>query len=454
MIKIEIWPNAEFNAERAYDRLPITIGRSRSCDLVIANDLVSSDHARLEEDRGQLKVTDLGSTNGTFVNGRRLDGSTIVTSGDDIRFGQQGPRICILEVELQTPQPLVSPDVPAPGADARPGDEAKSAGRVPPFQGAVSPQPPVRSQDKKDEEFAPAVVVEGPPAPDPLESSSTRMMVKELKQRQNRWLAFAIGTLVGLCTIGLVVATVLYLVLARDSWDPSKIADRYSDSVFLVGYVGPDRSITALGTAFCIDDSGRFATNAHVVEAIEKIHTISGAYPKLIAQGGEFDLDVDSWKQHGDYEPSERYSPDVGVLQARPPKGQRIVHVALARDADLRELKAGTNICYIGFPAYESLDYGQFKEISATVYSGNVARIWTFDHEVGDFESSRVLEHNMYSWGGASGSPIFNSDGKVVALHYSAPPVGGKKQFASLKYGVRVDCLRELLAELDTNAAP
>lgn len=48
---------------------------------------VSRRHAQLELKGGQLFVTDLGSTNGTFVGGRRIDGETPVSPGDTIQFG-------------------------------------------------------------------------------------------------------------------------------------------------------------------------------------------------------------------------------------------------------------------------------------------------------------------------------------------------------------------------------
>ena len=67
----------------------ITIGQSNQNDVVLADDSVSRTHARLEYRDGGWHVSDLGSTNGTFLNGDRLppDTATPLPYGANIRFG-------------------------------------------------------------------------------------------------------------------------------------------------------------------------------------------------------------------------------------------------------------------------------------------------------------------------------------------------------------------------------
>jgi EAL domain-containing protein (putative c-di-GMP-specific phosphodiesterase class I) len=55
------------------DRLPFTIGRNESCDYQILSSRVSREHAEILREGGALRVRDLKSTNGTFVNGQRID---------------------------------------------------------------------------------------------------------------------------------------------------------------------------------------------------------------------------------------------------------------------------------------------------------------------------------------------------------------------------------------------
>lgn len=66
----------------------ITIGRSRECTIVIDDVKVSRVHAQLvQNDNGNISVVDLGSTNGTLVNGIRIAGETRLHPGDELRLG-------------------------------------------------------------------------------------------------------------------------------------------------------------------------------------------------------------------------------------------------------------------------------------------------------------------------------------------------------------------------------
>ncbi|HTU71379.1 MAG TPA: FHA domain-containing protein [Candidatus Baltobacteraceae bacterium] len=78
----------EFGRERIFEGLcPLTIGRDRSCQLVLADVEVSRKHARLETKDGVVYVRDLGSSNGTFINGRRVTSAIETREGDAIDVG-------------------------------------------------------------------------------------------------------------------------------------------------------------------------------------------------------------------------------------------------------------------------------------------------------------------------------------------------------------------------------
>ncbi len=66
---------------------PIVIGRSPDADLVIADDFVSSIHAKVVPSGDGAVVEDLGSTNGTIVNGQPATRPLPVREGDLIEFG-------------------------------------------------------------------------------------------------------------------------------------------------------------------------------------------------------------------------------------------------------------------------------------------------------------------------------------------------------------------------------
>jgi hypothetical protein len=65
---------------------PVRVGRAADNDLVLTDPEVSRHHARLEPDGQGWRAIDLGSTNGTWVNGVHLNAGAI-TAGDEIAFG-------------------------------------------------------------------------------------------------------------------------------------------------------------------------------------------------------------------------------------------------------------------------------------------------------------------------------------------------------------------------------
>ena len=64
----------------------LTLGRSSSCELVFTDDTVSRRHAELRIVEGRWMLRDLGSSNGTWVNGRRVMEAE-VAAGDDVLLG-------------------------------------------------------------------------------------------------------------------------------------------------------------------------------------------------------------------------------------------------------------------------------------------------------------------------------------------------------------------------------
>jgi pSer/pThr/pTyr-binding forkhead associated (FHA) protein len=67
----------------------VTVGRGGGCALVLSDDTyVSQLHARLFQQNGEGYVEDLGSTNGTYVNGKQINGVTRLKRGDQVQFGQ------------------------------------------------------------------------------------------------------------------------------------------------------------------------------------------------------------------------------------------------------------------------------------------------------------------------------------------------------------------------------
>ncbi len=68
---------------------PVTIGRGKDCDVVLADAVVSNHHARIERAGGGWTITDLGSSNGTLVDGRRIERPTVIGNGALVDLGNE-----------------------------------------------------------------------------------------------------------------------------------------------------------------------------------------------------------------------------------------------------------------------------------------------------------------------------------------------------------------------------
>jgi hypothetical protein len=71
------------------DSSPLTFGRTSQNDVQLKRDeYASSSHARIEPRRDGVWLEDIGSTNGTYLNGTRLTRAKRLTSGDIVRIGE------------------------------------------------------------------------------------------------------------------------------------------------------------------------------------------------------------------------------------------------------------------------------------------------------------------------------------------------------------------------------
>jgi len=72
---------------------PLRIGRDPANGLRLTHETVSRVHAELSRQGGMWVLRDLGSTNGTTVNGRRVIGAAVVREGDQVGFGRMAFRL-------------------------------------------------------------------------------------------------------------------------------------------------------------------------------------------------------------------------------------------------------------------------------------------------------------------------------------------------------------------------
>jgi FHA domain len=92
-----------------------TVGRAPGCAIVLTGDYVSAHHARLFEREGRVWVEDLGSTNGTLLNGRRVRRPAAMRAGDRLRIGD-----VVLGLRLEPASaPVTAPQTWGAGEDGR-----------------------------------------------------------------------------------------------------------------------------------------------------------------------------------------------------------------------------------------------------------------------------------------------------------------------------------------------
>lgn len=117
----------ELNSEKT------TIGRVDDNSFHLAEASVSSHHCEILLQGGDVVVRDLNSTNGTFVNGNRVDGESVLKPGQILRLGQID-----LRLENGASAPASSPPpVPAPAPAPKPSAPAPSPMKFAPIQKPV-----------------------------------------------------------------------------------------------------------------------------------------------------------------------------------------------------------------------------------------------------------------------------------------------------------------------------
>ncbi|HKI94625.1 MAG TPA: trypsin-like peptidase domain-containing protein [Gemmatimonadales bacterium] len=182
-LQLRVLQGARAGAGGVFSQARVTVGRHPSADLQLdpERDLdVSARHAEFAFTEGRWRVRDLGSSNGTLVNGHRITAATALDDTDQIRLGENGPA---LEVRL----------VPDAMPDRRPEPAAA---------GAPTGPRPLRATDP----MLPADV----PAPEPRRASTTQRIRVEVGRQTKRLRLVSAALLVVL-----VVVVVAFLVNSR-----------------------------------------------------------------------------------------------------------------------------------------------------------------------------------------------------------------------------------------------
>jgi tetratricopeptide (TPR) repeat protein len=224
--------------------------------------------------------------------------------------------------------------------------------------------------------------------------------------------------------------------------------------IFLIG-----NPKNGYGTGFLISKQHRLvATNAHVAD-------IAHASGEIMAIANEsskvFEIDrvwyhpgvVREQKggarfrsrnpAHGDVVPR---SPDVAVLHLAG-TSELPEPLQLADRSEILEVLA-VPVGMLGFPGHDTVSWpGVGENAQGTYRQGVIARATDFHNKASAEPADRqLLQHTMANWFGFSGSPIFLANGHVIAINNSGSSVKQGNANAALSFGIRIDCLWELLS--------
>jgi hypothetical protein len=352
---------------QTYDQSLVRIGRRENCDFSLSekDGHASGLHAEIERRRNHFFIRDLGSTNGTFVDGKRVSSETQLSEGALVACGTDGP---VLKIE---------------------------------FLG-------------EDEDLANATMVAVPGLIADQEGSGktgyyTALVQEKLHQSsvQMRWV---IAALVGAMLVALSVG--YWLIDKQDAGETGRLIARDNENRLFMLISKSGNKLTGYCTAFVVGTGGILATNAHCVRAGEELHSKGALLLARMNGNPKHTYTVSRWKIHPDYLES-RLSPDVGLLYLEL-KGATLPNaVNLASEDRFLALEQGQKLYTMGFPGKvmnESDPAADFREATIT-------RLTNFDNKAGDNRETRVIWHNAETSKGTSGSPLFDTEGFVVGLN-------------------------------------
>lgn len=256
--------------------------------------------------------------------------------------------------------------------------------------------------------------------------------------------------------------------------DIGKLAASLQESVYLV-LLKSDAGETAMGTAW-VAKSGVLATNSHVAQLfydIQKEPGISFVVRSTVKPYKEFKINkvamhpgydafAKMWskKNPQTVEASGKVTQikfipayDVALLFPETTDGLA-KPFKLASEQTLRELSSGEQVAYIGFPMEGMVQQANI-EPTPQIQVANITSITDFFRGQPYYGSAQMIQHSLPATGGASGSPIINKKGEVIALLNAGNVINvnsnGERvpNAVAINFAQRVDLLDPLLESGD-----
>ncbi len=418
----------------------IVIGRAAGCTIAlrtVSDTVVSKHHAVVDiEDDGTAAVSDLGSKNGTYLNGQPISGRTLLKPGDRLMFGWTGPLFEVralagremAEGEGAPYQPDRQPPKTLEGMVISAGEAARDKTGVRPgvFLRTMARQM-VRESSTAFRAVTLVLLVvllagmgvawrslsrQTAAAEARLQTAERELLAQRASsdsaQRRSDTLITRLEGELTAARRSAVSRAVLDSLEARlrdaearahtaGSAGGSDFARVARESQRAVGLVvvrfGAGDSV--MGSGFAITRSGYFVTNRHVVRPEDRATS-----PRAI----EVVQADDNTPQAAEVVVvSSDQDQDIAILRIRGFRG----HAVRAVDWFGRGAQQGAPAAMLGFPLGTQLALDEQGFVRTTMFAGIIAQV-----------GPDWIRFGGTTFNGASGSPVFNAAGEVIAVHF------------------------------------
>lgn len=417
LVEIRILTGARAGQVQRFEQAIIAVGRHASTDLRFdpQQDLdVSGRHAEIRGAEGRYAVHDNASTNGTFVNGKKVEGSMDLKDGDTVLFGAKGPEVevhfhptgSMASVGGRSTEQRIAIAVSQHTAGLKRFMIAALVLVVAGVAGAFAYGRHVSTQRVQDLQKSLEVtdslrrILQAgiPRTGDTALFNTIQRNIRELQQRlptakseaEKKQIAAEIDK--NQSQLRRMVQMDLPAIRMRNA--PAV--------VILIAEVGGK---PAAGTGFSITPEGLLITNRH------NVRNAGGQLPSRIAV--KF-TDTRDWLPAHVVSVSD--SEDLALIQVDRPGPFPVVEGVSSSGGEALE---GMSVVTIGYPSgYDTPMEGTGNDFEAksTLSPGTVSK-----------KTSSVLQIDSYATHGSSGSPVFSARGLVVGVVYGGQSEAGGK---------------------------
>ena len=412
---------------------------------------VSSRHAAMMRKPEGYILQDLGSRNGTYVNGSRITGDTLLKDGDVIGFGVKGPAVEFHLLEAYA-EPVAPPPPPRSSTAVRIAQEvarqtrqlrnttkvlfaimlvAFAAFAWIQIRTARSQHEVAQLQHRADSLTIEVARVIGQ-VQNQIQSVRDALRESQGEVARLRGALNTAGTTGNAAEIARLRAQLDQAearqrgIVGAAGVDYRNLTQRNQDAVALVLVrFGADDSYS--GTAFAVDSQGTLVTNKHVLvgeegDRVPQEIAVKFSGSKQWFRGRMVGVAPDA---------------DIGVLRVDIRGGTpRVAGI----ERDMRSLQRGDPVAILGYPLGFDLPMrgeGMYAVAEPTLTVGTASKVLP-----------GVVQVDGYGAPGSSGSPIFNRDGRVVAVLYG----GERESNGKIIFAVPVQYVLNYLQQIRVTA--